>query len=122
MAYRCWSCSRPRENEELLRCDACNAQEAPIQAPSLGGEIRNHFNAHFDITQGQYFESAEQKKNWLKSKDKEQVEGGLSPRTSSGGRVICTKTQAASFVGRGAKKVKQADIPGINNRRNSPRD
>jgi hypothetical protein len=84
-----------------------------MQAPALGGEIRNHFNPHFDLTQGQYFESNEQKKNWLAGKDKTQVEGNLSPRSSGGGRIICSKTQARQLVGKNAKKIKQADLPGL---------
>ena len=77
------------------------------------------FNPHFDITQGQYFKSAEHKRNWLKAKDKEQVDGSLSPRYSGGGRVICSDTQAKIFNGMNSRKIKQRDLPLTTNRRTS---
>ena len=90
-----------------------------ISAPRVVGA--DSFNSHFDITQGQYFKTADDKKKWLKSKDKEQVEGHASPRFSGGGRIICSDTQAKKLVGANARKVRQADLPGIktSNRRTS---
>ena len=78
------------------------------------------FNPHFDITQGKFFSSAEQKKAWLRSKDKEQVEGGLSPRISEKGRIVCSERQAQKLIGRNAKKLSQKEIPCLTrNRRTS---
>ena len=86
---------------------------ALISAPKVIGA--DSFNAHFDITQGQFFSSPESKKNWLKAKDKEQVDGSLSPRSSGGGRVICSDTQALTLkhFNRYKNKIKQRDIPGL---------
>lgn len=80
-----------------------------ISAPLVVGA--DSFNAHFDLTQGQYFSSPEHKQNWLKSKDKEQLEGNLSPRTSGHGRVICSQDQAKKFRSSRAREIKNSDLP-----------
>lgn len=98
-------------------CCGVTAQSL-ISAPKV---IRaDSFNPHFDLTQGVYFKSQEHKKAWLASKEKEQVEGGVSPRTSGGGRILCSETQAKKLIGKRAGKVKNSEIPGLRkNRRTS---
>ena len=94
-----------------------------ISAPKVIGA--DSFNPHFDITQGVFFSTPEHKRAWLKAKDKEQVEGSLSPRISENGRVICSSDQAVRLKkGKKFKKfkpIKQTEIPGLNHRRTSPR-
>lgn len=92
---------------------------ALISAPKLRGA--DSFNPHFDITQGVFFKSPEHKKAWLESKQKEQVGGSSSPRSSGGGRVLCSETQSKKFVNFKSHKIKQEDIPGLkpHNRRTS---
>ena len=82
-----------------------------ISAPRIVGA--DSFNPHFDITQGQFFGTSDEKRNWLKGKDKEQVDGTSSPRLSGGGRVICSRNQAKQFKRR---RVRNSEIPGLRSR------
>lgn len=68
------------------------------------------FTPHFDMTQGKYFGSAEEKQRWLKGKDKEQVSGLHSPRKTTGTSVICSREQAKRFIGRNAKSIKSEEL------------
>ncbi len=86
-------------------CPRCakNSERTFLTAPSLGGEIRTHFNAHYDEQIGQYFETAEQKKAFLKKTNREQISGHLSPRKTKGTSILCTKDQAKK-LDRGSTK------------------
>ncbi len=65
-----------------------------LQAPALTGEIRTHFNAHYDEQLGQHFNSPEEKKAFLKKTNRDQISGNLSPRKSNKTSILCTKDQA----------------------------
>lgn len=52
------------------------------------------FNPHYDVTQGEYFGSAEEKKDYLRRTGKVQSSGQFSPRRSTKMQVICNREQA----------------------------
>ncbi len=54
----------------------------------------NSFNPHYDVTQGEYFGSAEEKKDYLRRADKIQSSGTFSPRKTSKMQIICNREQA----------------------------
>lgn len=77
-------------------CPRCakRCERTFTKAPALAGEIRTHFNSHYDEQLGQYFETPEQKKSFLKKTNREQISGDLSPRKTKGTSILCTKDQA----------------------------
>ena len=110
--FDCRSCG---VTERLVETNVSRIVCCGKVAHSLIGSPRiigtESYNPHFDITQGQFFGSLEQKNAWLKKKEKEQVEGHASPRSSGGGRILCTKEQASKLIGANAREVKQSDLP-----------
>ncbi len=52
------------------------------------------FNPHYDVTQGEYFGSAEEKKDYLRKTGKLQSSGQFSPRRSTKMQVICNREQS----------------------------
>ena len=113
--FECPSCGITEKMVEsgvsTLVCCGSKMAYALISAPKVVGA--DSFNPHFDLTQGHFFSSSDEKKNWLKSKEKEQVDGSLSPRTSGGGRVLCSKEQAVKLknFNKYKNKISQKDIP-----------
>ena len=67
-------------------------------APRVVGA--DSFNPHFDQQLGKHFDTAEEKKTFLRETGRDQVGGPPSPRKSNKSNIICTKEQAKREFGR----------------------
>lgn len=94
----CPKCAREVRSLTGLYCDGkiryhckfCNSNYKSL--PSLHN--CDTFYSHYDSQLGQYFESKEQKKEFLKTNGLYQVSGTASPKHTEGrGRLVCTKDQ-----------------------------
>lgn len=107
--FQCIDCGDFEEvvdrDSSFAPCPRCDRKSERVfrKAPALTGEIRTGFNSHYDEQLGQYFESAEQKKAFLKKTNREQINGHLSPRKSRGTSILCTKDQAKK-LSKGSEK------------------
>lgn len=103
MPLKDFNCSRHGNFEAYVgpddtsaKCHKCstNCERVFLSAPSLSGEVRNHFNPHYDVQLGAWFETAEHKKKFLKRTGRTQASGPLSPRNTGKGNVVCNLKQA----------------------------
>jgi len=119
--YHCHSCSsdihiqEDKNEQKTIVCIYCGEYQAQLKGQTfkIGFQgLTTDFNAHFDITQGKFFSSYEEKKDWLKKKNKEQIGGDFNPRKSGKGRFHCTSSQAKKFfAGKTLKKyIKNEDL------------
>ena len=90
------------QDSQETKCSKCKrtAKRVFFTPPQLTGEVRNHFNPHYDEQVGEYFSSYEEKKAFLKKTGRTQISGQHSPRKSNNSSFICTKEQAKQFDAR----------------------
>jgi hypothetical protein len=95
--FRCEDCSKV--TEELVNPGdmqiACGCGGKAYQAITKIAVVgADSFNPHHDLQLGQWFESADHKKKFLRETGREQVSGPMSPRKSNKSNVISTRKQA----------------------------
>ncbi len=105
-SYQCEACDEYYEewymhsdfpDAILCKCGEY-ANKIIAYAPSLGkGTKDGNFKPYYDMQLDQHFQSADEKKQWLKANDYEQVSGDSSPQESKEGNFYCTETQASKL-------------------------
>ena len=104
--FECPACNE--YYEEFFHIDECPsaipctcgeyANKIINYAPALGkGTNDGNFKPYFDEQLNQHFQSADEKRTWLKTNDYVQVSGSTSPTTSKPGNFHCTQHQASTL-------------------------
>lgn len=105
--YKCLSCDQLSESiakvgSEFAKCEQCSGNAKRVHIPTtfgFVGDSSTHFNPHYDMQLGKWFESPEHKKKFLTDTGRVQTSGPLSPRGSSKSLKVCSKEQAVRQEG-----------------------
>lgn len=100
--FKCGKCGKVFEelvdsHRMAIKCDCGGKSHITITKSNLSN--CHGWNSHWDIQLGQYFESSEQKRDFLKKTGRAQDSGFESPKRSTKGQIICSKEHAIKKFG-----------------------
>ena len=109
--FKCRKCGVFEElvtsDAQVTACKTCGISSKRIflQSAAITGEVRNHWNPHYDLQLGQYFNSRKEKQEFLNKTGRIQYSGQMDPRKDSKTMFRCTKSQAKKEFGIAAPKA-----------------